>query len=104
MSWEKCPSATPGCRLYYTEEKVEGAGSGCFQDEHHLYPRSTWESRIHKRFGMLACNTVQICRVEHDELHAKQAVSDFEIAYPPIDVMKSIIQQGGFYGENSMER
>lgn len=45
--------------------------SGCFADTHHEYfPRSDYRRGVARQFRELPENKVQLCRNEHDELHA----------------------------------
>ena len=47
--------------------------SGCFSDTHHTkYPASEYTSPLEKTYRNLPENKVQLCRDEHDELHATE--------------------------------
>ena len=49
------------------------AAVGCYQDKHHLYwPQDEYRGYIASHFRSFADNTVELCRVEHEELHATQ--------------------------------
>ena len=45
----------------------------CYQDSHHVYfPRRDYKTKIEKQFRNLPENLVEMCRLEHDNLHATQ--------------------------------
>ena len=55
------------------EQKMECPLAHHFTDEHHLYfPRSDYKQPVEKSFRNLPDNTVQLCRNEHNELHATE--------------------------------
>lgn len=61
----ECPNPRPDCK--YAEL------GGCFSDTHHLfYPRRSYTSKTEKAFRELPDNKEQLCRAEHDELHATE--------------------------------
>lgn len=44
---------------------------GCFRDTHHLYfPRFLYTTELEKEFRELPENKVELCRREHNEIHA----------------------------------
>lgn len=66
MTHRECPNPQPDCK--YAQLK-----GGCFSDEHHLfYPRYEYTKPTEKLFRELPENKVQICRREHDEIHATE--------------------------------
>lgn len=45
----------------------------CYQDSHHVYfPRRDYKTKIEKQFRNLPENLVEMCRNDHDNLHATQ--------------------------------
>lgn len=77
MARGECPDPNPDCKYY----------PDCFSDRHHLYGRP--ESGIAKRFANLGAHIVQMCRAEHEEIHATEGVLDL----PEVDVMKDTLSQ-----------
>lgn len=75
-----CPNENPDCKYF-------DSPGGCYSDGHHIYGRP--KSGIAREFGRLAVNVQQMCRAEHDDLHANDGVLDL----PPIEVMKRIIAE-----------
>jgi len=75
MSREACPNENDQCKY----------APDCYSDNHHIYGRP--KSGIAKKFGSLIQNQLQLCRVEHEELHALDGV----IPLPDIDTMKRAI-------------
>lgn len=60
----ECPNPRPDCP--YAELK-----GGCFSDEHHLFfPRVDYRGIIASEFRNLPENKEDICRWDHDEIHA----------------------------------
>jgi len=44
---------------------------GCYSDTHHeFFPKHKYRTKLERAFRNLTANTVQICRAEHDEIHA----------------------------------
>lgn len=74
---ESCESENPDCKYF----------PDCFSDAHHLYGRP--KSGTAKKFARLACNTVQLCRAEHDELHATEGV----LPLPDLQTMKNALSR-----------
>lgn len=78
---EHCPHVSPTCKYFYKcppEQLEDTQMHGCYSDTHELnYPESTfqklgsiaWAFRMHPR------NRVQICRQEHDQVHANEPYS-----------------------------
>jgi len=73
-----CPNETPECKYFATD-------GGCYSDAHHTFGR--FKTGIAKEFANLAINKVQICRAEHDEIHATGGV----LPLPSVAVMKQIM-------------
>ena len=74
---ESCPKANEDCK--YADMKI-----GCHSDEHHLYwPRNQYTSKMEKFFRELPENKVQLCRAEHDEIHATEKPP----AKPPVQAI-----------------
>lgn len=73
----ECPSADEDCK--YSPD--------CFTDTHHVYGRP--KSGIAKRFANLPESKIDLCRNEHEELHATIGVEDL----PSIDIMKQAIAE-----------
>lgn len=74
----ECPNPRPDCR--YAQE-------GCFSDTHHIfYPRRDYRTPVEKAFRLLPENKVELCRVEHEEIHAALAPEK-----PPREVMLGAI-------------
>lgn len=61
----------------------------CFEDVHHLYyPKSYYQNnKFAKEFRELLENKVEICRAEHNEIHATQR----SVLRPSLDFMKNAI-------------
>lgn len=60
-----CAQAIESCP--YAETKP-----GCYSDTHHLYyPRANYRTQLEKQFRELAVNKEQLCRYEHDQVHAE---------------------------------
>ena len=75
MARGECPRPNPECRYY----------PDCFSDAHHIYGKQA--GGIRKEFSNL--HTEQMCRSEHDELHATEGV----LPLPDIETMKRIIAE-----------
>jgi len=66
MSVSPCPNRNEGCPLYETKR-------GCFADTHHKWFFSRWyRTAVEKDFRELPENKEQLCRAEHEEIHATQ--------------------------------
>lgn len=66
MSRGECPEPRPDCP--YADLR-----GGCFSDEHHLFwPRVDYHDIIGSEFRNLAENKEDICRWDHDEIHATE--------------------------------
>lgn len=77
-----CPSASPEC--YYAPN--------CYSDLHHQYWYSyDYKTPLEKKFRELPQNKEQICRAEHDEIHATQEPP----VKPSIDEMVDTIVESG---------
>lgn len=76
MAAGECPNPRPDCKY----------APDCFSDKHHIYGRPP--KGIARRFSLLPENTVQLCRVEHEEVHATEGV----LPLPDIETMKQIIR------------
>lgn len=64
---------------------------GCFQDTHHIWsPRSEYKTPVEKQFRALACNVLELCRAEHDEIHLEPHPPK-----PPRSFMLSEIERNG---------
>lgn len=62
----ECPNPRPDC--HYAELK-----GGCFSDEHHLFfPRVDYHDIMGSEFRNLPENKEDICRWDHDEIHATE--------------------------------
>ena len=60
----------------------------CFEDVHHLYyPKSNYQSGFAQKFRELPENKVEICRAEHNEIHATERPP----YRPPMDFIKNAI-------------
>ena len=71
---ERCPYYETGGRM----------------DTHHLWhPRKDYKTRVEKQFRSLPFNLVEMCRCEHEELHATQLPPP----KPPIGFMRSEIER-----------
>jgi hypothetical protein len=80
---EACPFETPDCKYF-------NLSSGCFSDIHHLYfPRREYRSPTEKRFRELSENKVQLCRQDHDDLHAVTDIPE----KPDLEIMRQAIQE-----------
>lgn len=71
-----CNSERPDCKY----------APDCFSDKHHIYGRPS--GTVARRFSLLVENTVQLCRLEHEELHATVGVE----ILPDIKTMKEAIR------------
>lgn len=87
MTRKHCENINEGCKYFATE-------IGCHSDQHHLYSQTTAKQLGHiaKKFCELPENKVQLCRVEHEELHATTEPLEF----PPTHIMLSIIEQARY--------
>jgi len=55
----KCEKANPDCKYY----------PNCYSDTHHLaFPRCNFRSKLERAYRN--ASRVQLCRREHDEVHA----------------------------------
>lgn len=73
----------PDCKYFNSD-------IGCHTDTHHLWsPRSEYKTSVEKQFRRLACNVMEMCRVEHEELHAVQPHPE----KPPRSYMLAEIQR-----------
>ncbi len=53
----------PGCKYY----------PNCYTDTHHLlYPSNSYVTPLERLYRSLEENTVELCRSEHDAVHATQ--------------------------------
>ena len=78
-----CQKENPDCKYFST-------GVGCFSDTHHeWWPKSDYNSYAEKTFRDLAENKEQLCRQEHDDLHAEEDPPP----KPPIDFMWAAIHR-----------
>lgn len=60
-----------------------------FTDLHHTYyPASDYRSRVERQFRQLPENKEQLCRNEHNEIHAQEP----EAIKPPRDFMLNAIR------------
>lgn len=67
---------------------------GCKEDTHHLfYPKSAYRTPIERVFRGLPENQVEICRAEHDEIHATEP----EPVKPSLEVMEHTIIASGVH-------
>jgi hypothetical protein len=61
----ECPSPQEQCPYYATD-------GGCFSDSHHIYfPKNQYCDIMSSEFRELPENKQQLCRLEHEELHAE---------------------------------
>lgn len=83
MSRDFCPEESPNCRYFNTP-------SGCYSDVHHTFGQARAKALGHiaRTFGLLQQNTEQVCRAEHDEIHASNDFPEF----PTTDVMLQTIE------------
>lgn len=66
MARRPCPNPEEACP-YFTDR------GSCFSDNHHLYwPRVDYRRGLEREFRELPENKQQLCRWEHDEIHATQ--------------------------------
>lgn len=62
----------------------------CFEDVHHLYyPRAYYSNGVAQRFRELDENKVEICRAEHQDIHATERPP----LRPSIEFMKEAIRK-----------
>jgi hypothetical protein len=60
----ECPNNNTDCPYYET---------GCFSDTHHqMWPSDQFITPVERLFRELPENKEQLCRLEHDEIHATQ--------------------------------
>ena len=70
------------------EQQAECTLKRCFTDQHHIYyPKREYSSPLEKTFRNLGENIVEICRSEHNEIHATQEPPE----KPPIQYMAESI-------------
>lgn len=77
----ECPDPDPDCKYY----------PDCFSDSHHIYPKEAFSVGIAKRFSRLGENIIQICRMQHEEIHATGSVPP----PPSIEYMKERLAANG---------
>lgn len=62
----ECFSANEECKYF-------SGPDGCHASTHHLlYPRGQYRTALEKEYRELPSHKVQMCRQEHDELHATE--------------------------------
>ena len=79
-----CEKENPDCKYF-------DRGVGCFSDGHHIFGRARARAvgQIAFDFAMLPENVEQLCRAEHDELHATTEYPPF----PDLEIMKLAIEE-----------
>ena len=71
-----CPFTNEQCKYYdnantgHFDTEAFQTDNGCFSDTHHIYWRETYENDLDALYGNLPENLTQMCRSDHDELHA----------------------------------
>ena len=61
MAIGECPNPQPDCKY----------APSCYGDSHHeVWPRRDYKTGVEKRYRRLGVNIVQLCRSEHEEIHA----------------------------------
>lgn len=87
MSRDFCPEESSHCIYYNTP-------SGCFSDVHHTFGQARAKALGHiaRVFGELEQNKEQICRAEHDEIHAANYYPEF----PSVTVMLQAIEDSRY--------
>ena len=72
-----------------------------FQDEHHLmYPKRDYSQPVEKAYRELPENKVQMCRHEHNELHATQEPP----LKPSIETMAEAVLRSEMHRSTKVER
>lgn len=78
MSKGECLEPRPDCKYY----------PDCFSDQHHLYGRAKNHiGKIARKFSELPENKIQMCRREHEELHANDGILEL----PSTGVMQEAV-------------
>ncbi len=92
MAYGECPEANTDCKYFVAMPKPNGnIENGCFSDAHHIYQKELYKAGTAKRFSRLAENVIQLCRSEHDEIHATGDIPDM----PSIEHMKERLAENG---------
>lgn len=88
MSFGECLEPDPDCK-YFSRAPVPGGNTenGCFSDKHHTYGRPP--SGTARKFALR--QTEQLCRQEHEEIHAVEGV----VELPSLEVMRQAIRDIG---------
>ena len=70
MSTNPCSNRNEGCPLFATKR-------GCFEDIHHTFhPANSYSQGLAKAYRELPENKQQMCRAEHNLLHATQPIPE----------------------------
>ena len=76
MSYSSCEGCHEGCKFF--ERKPIGKLAktqehGGYKDTHHIFwPAGFYKTAIEKAFRELPENKVEMCRAEHDNIHASE--------------------------------
>lgn len=62
--------------------------TGCFESDHHIWPKRTAQTRLQRMFGNLYDNKARVCRNIHDTLDTFPAPE-----YPNPTIMRGAIQR-----------
>lgn len=94
MSIGECPNPDPECPYYdrAPPSKLEDQEHGCFSDTHHTYPVGQMAlGGIARKYALLHDNTEQLCRWEHDEIHAEYFLTGEFPPLPDLEIMKEAL-------------
>lgn len=73
MAYKKCRFENSDCPLFWENPPPDfDNDTGCYEDIHHHYWQSTYNTDIEQIFGNLPENKKEICRAEHNEIHATE--------------------------------
>jgi hypothetical protein len=74
---------------------------GCFSDSHHIYfPKNHYRDTLESEFRELPENKQQLCRFEHDEIHAEVEQAD----KPEREFMREAIRFAWQSGQIALSR